>query len=56
MSQMCKKSKKRTQLLAAFPCANKSSRDVDKCMTKLIDSMIGAQNVEDKIKIPTFCW
>lgn len=57
VSQICKKSKRRDQLMTAFPCGNKSNKEVDKCLTKLIDAMIGAQNlVDDKFKIPTFCW
>ncbi len=56
MNQVCKESKKQKDLMEAFPCANRSNKEVDKCMTKLIDSMIGAQNAEDKHKIPIFCW
>lgn len=57
VTHICKKSKKRDQLMNAFPCGNKSNKEVDKCLTKLIDAMIGAQNlVDDRIKIPSFCW
>ncbi|XP_054155299.1 uncharacterized protein LOC128953803 [Oppia nitens] len=52
MANVCKSGKKQDQLMAAFPCATKSNKSVNKCMTRLIDAMIGAQNLQnDKLKI-----
>ena len=57
INQLCKKDSKRlTELISSTPCINKANNEINKCYTRLIDSILGAKNAVDKKKIPHLCW
>lgn len=57
IKQLCRKSSKRLDtLLDAAQCANDAKNELDKCMAKTIDKLLGIQHVKHKQKIPMTCW
>lgn len=57
IKQFCHKNNRRLEsLFKTAVCVNRNRRSVNRCMSQLIDHLIGIKYAEDKKKMPLICW